>query len=182
LPAGTRVVGMSTPDRVLRPAAILRVLADHKAEFVVVGGVAVQAHGYLRGTGDIDIVPRPTLLNLSRLGEALVELEATPRHTRAAIDVSDPHLLKRVPMIPLTTSHGRLDLLSIEQLAGAPASYDELDGRALTIELEGFDVRVAGLDDLLRMKRAAGRDQDRLDIAALTRTDDELEAEAREAT
>jgi predicted nucleotidyltransferase len=172
---------MSTPDGVLRPASILRVLADHKAEFVVVGGVAVQAHGYLRGTGDIDIVPRPTLLNLSRLGEALVELEAAPRHTRAAIDLSDPQLLKRVPMIHLTTSHGRLDLLNIEQLAGAPA-YDELDRRALIIELEGFEVRVAGLDDLLRMKRAAGRDQDRLDIAALTRTNEELEAEAREST
>jgi predicted nucleotidyltransferase len=175
-------MSVSTPERVLRPGAILRTLADHKVEFIVVGAVAVQAHGYLRGTGDIDIVPRPTLLNLSRLGEALVELEAAPRHTGAAIDVSDPQLLKRVPMIPLTTRDGRLDLLNIEQLAGAPASYEDLDKRALAIALAGFEVRVAGLDDLLRMKRAAGRDQDRLDIAALTRTDAELEAEAREST
>jgi predicted nucleotidyltransferase len=173
---------MDAPDGVLRPGAILRVLTEYRAEFIVVGAIAVQAHGYLRGTGDLDIVPRPTLLNLSRLAEALVELEAVPRHTRAAIDVTDPQLLRRAPMIPLRTSYGRLDLLNIEQLAGAPATYEQLDDRALAIALDGFEVRVAGLDDLVRMKRAAGRDQDRLDIAALTRTDEELEAEAREST
>jgi predicted nucleotidyltransferase len=173
---------VNAPDRVLRPSAILRVLAEHSVEFVVVGGIAVQAHGYIRATADLDVVPRPTLLNLSRLGEALVELEAVPRRTTAAINVTDPQLLKRVPMVPLATRYGRLDLLNIAHLAGAPGSYEDLDARALVIELDGLEIRVAGLDDLIRMKRAAGRGQDRLDIAALTRTDEELEAEAGEST
>jgi predicted nucleotidyltransferase len=172
---------VNAPDRGLRPGAILRALAEHKVEFIVVGGVAVQAHGYIRGTADVDVVPRPTLLNLSRLAEALVELEASPRRHSATIDVSDPQLLKRVPMVPVSTRHGRLDVWNIAHLAGAPKSYEDLDSRALTISLDGFEVRVTGLDDLVRMKRAAGRDQDRLDIAALTRTDEELEAEAGES-
>ncbi len=46
--------------RPLRAGEILRALAEHGVEFVVVGGIAVQAHGYLRGTGDVDIVPRPS--------------------------------------------------------------------------------------------------------------------------
>jgi hypothetical protein len=173
---------VNAPERVLKPSAILRALTAQKVEAIVVGGIAVQAHGYLRATADLDIVPRPTLLNLSRLGETLVELEAAPRRATAAINVSDPQLLRRVPMVPLLTRYGRLDLLNIEHLAGAPGSYDDLDARALAIALDDIEIRVAGLDDLVRMKRAAGREQDRIDIAALTRTDEELEAEAREST
>ena len=48
--------------------------------------------------------------------------------------------------------------------------------------LDGYEVAVAGLDDLVRMKRAAGRPQDLTDIGALTRDDEELEREAREST
>jgi hypothetical protein len=173
---------VNAPDRVLRPTAILRALAQRQVEFIVVGGIAVQAHGYIRATADLDVVPRPTLLNLSRLGESLVDLEAVARRATARLNVTDPQLLMRVPMVPLVTRYGRLDLLNIEHLAGAPGSYDDLDSRALAITLDGIEVRVAGLDDLLRMKRAAGREQDRLDIAALTRTAEELEAEAREST
>jgi predicted nucleotidyltransferase len=173
---------VNAPDRVLRPSAILRALVEQRVEFIVVGGVAVQAHGYIRATADVDVVPRPTLLNLSRLGEALVELEARARRPAASIDVSDPQLLKRVSMIPLVTRYGRLDVLNFEHLAGAPRSYEELDSRALAITLDGLEIRVSGLDDLLRLKRAAGREQDRLDIAALAKTDEELEAEAPEST
>ncbi|HEV3378490.1 MAG TPA: hypothetical protein VG126_14555 [Thermoleophilaceae bacterium] len=151
-------------------------------DFVVVGGIAVQAHGYLRGTGDVDIVPRPSLLNLIRLGEALADLGAQLRRAASPVDVTDPHLLKRAPLIPLTTRSGRLDLINIEQLAGAPKAYDELRGQALTVALDDVSIAVAGLDDLVRMKRAAGRPQDLIDIAALTRTDEELEREAREST
>jgi hypothetical protein len=149
---------------------------------VVVGGIAVQAHGYIRGTGDVDIVPRTSLLNLSRLSEVLVDLEAEVVRATAPVNVTDPQLLKRAPLVPLVTRSGRLDLINIEHVAGAPASFDELRGRALVVTLDGFDVAIAGLDDLVRMKRAAGRPQDLTDIGALTRDDEELEREAREST
>ena len=166
----------------MRAGAILRALADKQVEFVVVGGVAVQAHGYLRATADLDIVPRPTLLNLSRLGEALGDLEAEPWRARVGVPVTDPHLLKAMPLVPLTTRFGRLDLLNIAHTAGAPASFDALNERALVVELDGLQIAIAGLDDLIRMKRAAGRPHDLTDIASLTRGDDELEEEAREST
>ena len=166
----------------LRVDAILETLASFRVEFLVVGGVAVQAHGYLRGTGDLDIVPRPTLLNLSRLGEALAELEAEPWRTTLPVDVTDPQLLKRVPLAPLVTRHGRVDLLNIAHLRGARASFDELMERALWVDLDGLRVAIAGADDLVRMKRAAGRPQDLADIGALTRTEEELEREMGEST
>jgi predicted nucleotidyltransferase len=169
-------------DRPLRPGEILSALAEHRVDFVVVGGIAVQAHGYIRGTGDVDIVPRPSLLNLSRLGEVLADLEAEVLRAASPVDVTDPQLLKRAPLVALITRSGRLDLIDIEHLAGAPSSYDQLRSRALVVALEGFQIAVAGLDDLVRMKRAAGRPQDLIDIASLTRTDEELEREARQST
>ena len=173
---------MSQAESPLRLDEILRTLTEFGVEFVVVGGVAVQAHGYLRATADLDVVPNPTLLNLSRLGEALSDLDARPRRATLPVDVTDPQLLKRVPLAPLMTRYGRLDLLNIAHVSGAPGSFEELRDRALTVNLDGLALSIVGLDDLLRMKRAAGRPQDLTDIGALTRTDDELEREASEST
>jgi predicted nucleotidyltransferase len=169
------------PDTVFNPREILRVLGAHGIEFVVVGGVAVQTHGYLRPTQDLDVIPRPSLVNLSRLGEALAELGARMWRGRP-VDVTDPRLLKRTALVPLMTDHGRLDLLNLGLTAGAPGSYDELREAAVVVELGGYEVAIAGLDDLIRMKRAVGREQDLADIGALTRSDEELEREAREST
>jgi predicted nucleotidyltransferase len=173
---------VAAPERPLRAGEILRALSEGGVEFVLVGGIAVQVHGYLRGTGDVDVIPRPSLLNLSRLGEVLADLEAEVLRAAASVNVTDPQLLKRAPLVPLLTRSGRLDLINIEHLAGAPRSYDELRTRALIVSLDGFEVAVAGLDDLIRMKRAAGRPQDLTDIGALTRDDEELEREARQST
>ena len=70
-------------------------------DYVVVGGVAVQAHGHGRSTRDLDLVPRPDLLNLSRLGEALAALGAHLLSADMPMDVSDPQLLKRAALVPL---------------------------------------------------------------------------------
>ena len=156
-------------------------LVEHRVDFVVVGGIAVQAHGHGRSTRDLDVIPRPDLTNLSRLGEALGVLGARLLRGAAAIDVTDPQLLRRVPLAPLLTVYGRLDVLNCEHTSGAPV-YRDLRERASPVELDGAIVRVAGLDDLLRMKRAAGRHVDLDDIGALTRTEEELEREIGEST
>ena len=148
---------MATSDRVFEADEILRVLSAHGVDFVVIGGVAVQAHGYIRATQDLDIVVRPGTVSLSRLSEALAELRA------------DPHDLNQTPIVRVMTKAGPLDVVNIEHLAGAPAGYDALRERALAIELRDLEVRVAGLSDLIRMKRAAGRAHDLADIEALTR-------------
>jgi hypothetical protein len=156
------------PDRAFDAEEILRVLTAHSVDFVVIGGVAVQGHGYIRGTHDIDIIVRPASLNLSRLSEALAGLEAELR-VPGTLKLTDPHQLRQAPHIPVITRAGPLDIVNVEHVAGAPRSYDALKDAALIVELSGFDVAIAGLSDLIRMKRAAGRDQDLMDIEALTR-------------
>ena len=169
------------PEPVFDARRILLTLVEHRVDFVVVGGIAVQAHGHGRSTRDLDVIPRPDLTNLSRLGEALGLLGARLLRGAAGIDVTDPQLLRRVPLAPLLTVYGRLDVLNCEHTSGAPA-YRDLRERASPVEIDGAIVRVAGLDDLLRMKRAAGRDVDLDDIGALTRTEEELEREISEST
>ena len=164
------------------PRAILHVLAEHSVEFVVVGGVAVQTHGYMRPTRDLDIIPRPDLANLSRLGEALAELGSRLHGTQRPVDITDPQVLKRSALVPLVTTYGRLDVINIESTAGRLGRYPELRERAIDVDLDAIQVAVIGLDDLIRMKKAAGREQDRIDIGALTALDEDLAREAGEAT
>jgi predicted nucleotidyltransferase len=159
---------VATPDRVFEAEVILRALAEHRVDFVVIGGIAVQAHGYIRSTKDLDIVVRPTAINLSRLSEALADLGAELR-TPGVLRLTDPNQLRRAPLVPVMTQAGPLDVVNIEHLAGPPPSYDSLRESALVIELSELEVAVAGLSDLIRMKRAAGRPHDLADIEALTR-------------
>lgn len=173
---------MAAPDRPFDGEEILRVLVAHRVDFVVVGGVAVQAHGYIRSTKDLDVIVRPSMLNLSRLGEALADLDAVAWGTPRPVNITDPHLLKRAPLVSTITRAGRLDVLNVELGDGAGRRYDEIRNAALNIQMRGLEVAVAGLEDLIRMKRAAGRPHDLADIEALTRPDDEREDQSGEAT
>lgn len=183
LAAGVASTDMAAPpEPVFDPRRILLSLSEHGVDFVVVGGVAVQTHGHRRATWDLDIIPRPDLLNLSRLREALASLGAGLRRGDRSVDITDPQLLKRAPLVSLMTVHGRLDLMNFTLTQGAPRSYDELRERAVETQIDGRTVAVAGLDDVIRMKRAAGRDVDLQDIGALTRSDEDVEREAPEST
>jgi len=156
------------PDRVFEADEILVTLAEYGVDFVVVGGIAVQTHGYIRGTHDVDVVARPAALNFSRLSEGLADLRAELR-TPGTLKLTDPNQLVRAPLIPVITRAGPLDIIHIDHLAGGPGGYEQLRESALSVDLRGHDVAVAGLRDLIRMKRAAGRDEDLMDIEALTR-------------
>jgi hypothetical protein len=152
-------------DTPLDAERILEVLAEHAVEYVVVGGLAVQTHGHVRTTVDIDVFPRPERSNLKRLADALNALDAhvlNPGNEGLAIDAT---MLPRATMWQFATPHGAIDVL--HDAPGAPA-YEELRQRALEIRLGGMKIAVVGRDDLINMKRASGRPADLDDVAALT--------------
>jgi hypothetical protein len=147
------------------PEPLLRRLAEAGVDFVIVGGVAVALQGYGRATKDLDITYATNAANLERLGEVLVALGARLRGVEEDVPfVPDARTLRRTVILTLRTRHGDLDLLV--DPAGA-ARYEDLRERAEVVELDGTRVRVVSLEDLLSMKRAAGRPQDVADVDAL---------------
>jgi hypothetical protein len=159
------VTPSAAPDTPLDAEQILRMLARHQVDYVLVGGLAVQTHGHVRTTFDVDVLPRPERANLVRLAAALNELGArilSPGNEGLAIDAS---MLPRATLWQFATRHGAIDVL--HDAPGAPP-YDELRLRALEIRLGDLVLAVAGRDDLISMKRASGRPADLDDLAALT--------------
>ena len=142
--------------------ALLRALAGHGVDFVVVGGIAMIFHGSARVTQDLDICFAPDQANLDALGAVLVELSATLRGLPDDLPfVPDGEALRRLSIITLDTAEGPVDLL--RDPPGAPA-YAELRRRAERIDIDGVAVLVASLDDLEAMKRAAHRPVDQIDL------------------
>lgn len=165
-PAGPRMT--PDPPAASDPRRIFEVLQRHRVDYVVIGGLAVVAHGHTRNTRDVDLMAGQDAGNLDRLAQALRELGARLSGVDAHlldVDVYDPLTLANGANFTLETEAGGLDYFN--DVPGAPP-YAELRGRALVVELQGLRIPVAGLDDLIRMKAAAGRDQDLRDIAALT--------------
>jgi hypothetical protein len=152
-------------ERPLDVERIFAALDAHAVEYVVVGGIAVQAHGYVRMTNVVDLIPSPAPANLERLARALIELEARVLNPGKEDLPIDARMLPRATLWQLSTRHGDVDVL--HDAPGA-APFAQLRERALVIALGGHAIPIAGRDDLIRMKRAAGRPVDLADIAALT--------------
>ena len=152
-----------TPSAAFDLRALLASLHEHNVAYTVIGGIAVQVHGHRRTTKDLDVIADPASENLTRLAAALVALQARPRDLPGG-PPSAEHLAHAPIVPPLTTRHGELHIL--RDVPGAP-DYRELRDRALVVELDGISVAIAGLDDLIAMKRASGRATDVRDIAAL---------------
>ena len=162
-----------TPDTpALQIEPLLAVLSEHGVEFMIIGGFALSAHGVIRGTKDIDIVPSPDTGNLGRLAAALQALHAEVM----LADDFDPDELGIAPDEDglrmggnwvLRTRFGRLDVM--QDVAGV-RSYAHLRGSAVQRDVAGVGAfHFAGLDDLIAMKAAAGRPQDEIDITSLER-------------
>ncbi len=125
-------------------------------EFVVVGGIAAMAHGSPSFTFDLDIVVATDEANLERLGRALGDLKATLRGVTGDVPfVPDAERCAHVRLLTLDTEEGPLDVMV--QPDGS-TGYAQLHAGSIEAVVEGTAVRVAGLSDLIAMKKAsAGR-------------------------
>lgn len=148
-----------------RPTRLLSRLTAKGVDFVVVGGFAAIAHGSARLTDDLDICLAPDPENLVALGDVLMELGASLRGVADDVPfVPDARMLRSIELLTLATAEGPLGLLRAP--AGAPR-YATLRRRADRVDIGGLVVLIASLDDLIAMKRAAGRPVDLIDIESL---------------
>jgi len=147
------------------PRRLLEALAGEKVDFVIVGGVAFVLHGSTRVTRDLDICYSRSPENLARLATALAPLHPTLRDAPPSLPFRlDASTLRSGLNFTLTTDAGDLDLLG--EITGV-GGFGEIARGAASMEVYGLPVRVMGLDDVERAKRAAGRLKDLADLAEL---------------
>jgi hypothetical protein len=146
-------------------AELLETLAAGKVDFILVGGVAATAHGSPRSTQDVDIVYRRGKDNLHALVAAIGPLNPTLRGAPAGLPFHfDVNTLTAGLNFTLTTTLGWLDLFG-EIIGGG--TYENLLPHSQTINVFGLSCRILNLDELIRIKRAAGRPKDLESIAEL---------------
>jgi predicted nucleotidyltransferase len=153
-----------TPEP-LQLRELLRQLCEADVRFVLVGGLAVNAWGYLRATRDVDLVPEPAAENLEKLDALLRELDGK-------VEVGDRLLEAGAIATFLRTGDRTLvatDLGHVDILQGLPQvpPFSTLDAQATDVDVGGIAVRVCSLEHLLDMKRASDRPRDKDDLEAL---------------
>lgn len=148
---------------------ILAELDREGVEFLVIGGIAVGFHGYIRATKDVDIVPAPEPSNLDRLTRVLSRLDA---EVEGADEFSEEELPN--PLVPgalalggnwiLRTRLGRCDIM---QWIGDEALWEKLAPAAIEADIDGLTIKIVGFEDLVALKEAAGRPEDFADLQRL---------------
>jgi predicted nucleotidyltransferase len=162
-----------TEHPLLQADQILRTLLDAQVRFVLIGGLASQVHGSPSLTGDVDICFALDGDNLHRLSDALAALTAIRRGLEEGIDAPiDRRALRAGDLFTLSTRFGDLDLLAHPEPG---LDFETLQSRSIAAEIFGLEIRVASLEDLMDMKRAAGRPKDRIELEILGALREELD-------
>ena len=155
------------------PLRALRTLLERDVRFVLIGGYA----GALRGspviTGDLDICYARDDDNLERLADALRSLDAHLRDAPPDVPfLLDARTLRAGDHFTFSTAVGALDILG---MPSGTKGFADLDANASDEVVDGLTVRVASIEDLIRMKRAAGRPKDLIAVEWLAAVRDEVE-------
>lgn len=150
---------------------LLRAIDASGAPYVIVGGVAVVLQGHLRATIDVDVVTDLSSPDASLLLEALAAAGLVPTVPVSATDLLDPSIraswIEGKGMRVLSFHDPRNPLRRVDVFVEEPIPFAELSARAEVIGTRDGSVRVASIDDLLAMKRTAGRPRDLEDIENL---------------
>lgn len=165
---------MKSEGQPFNPKLAITALADAGVRFVLIGGMAAGVHGSSTITYDLDICYAGDHENLEQLSTVLKGLKATLRGAPKDIPfLLDAETLRRGDWFTFDTSSGALDILATPAGSGG---FEDLERTAISIELYGTTVLVAGLDDLIEMKVATGRPKDRMAAEILGALRDTLEA------
>lgn len=160
-------------DRLLGP------LIAHGVDFVLIGGQAGISHGSSYPSYDLDVLYARGRDNVERLVSALEEIGVRLRGAPADVPfILDAKTIENGANFTFITPFGDFDVLA--DAAGMP-SYDELKSGAVEREVFGHVVKVASIDHLIAMKRAAGRTKDKLMVEEYIVLADEQRRVSREA-
>jgi hypothetical protein len=136
---------------------MLLALSGEKASFLLIGAFAMAVHGYPRATMDIDLWVQPTPHNAEAVLRSLRRFGA-PTDDLTSDDLQKDGLIFQIGVAPR-----RIDIIT--SVSGL--NFDDTFARSLTFDIDGIDVHVPTVDDIIRNKRASGRTRDLADAEAL---------------
>ena len=136
---------------------ILHALSDEKVRFILVGAYALAAHGYPRATMDIDIWVMQSPQNAEAVLRALRRFGA-PLNNLTKEDLQIDGTIFQIGVAPR-----RIDIIT----AASGLRFDETFQNSISVNIEGIEVHIPSIDDLIRNKRVSGRTKDLADAEAL---------------
>ena len=148
------------------PLRLLKTLDRHGVRFVVIGGIAGRLWGSTTVTNDLGICYGRDRANLQTLAPALRDLKVKLQA------VADARTLELGDHFTFTTVAGNLDCLGTPK---GSAGYESLARTATKMDVGGVTILVAALEDLILMKRAAGRPKDLIEVEILSAVREEIE-------
>ena len=136
---------------------MLQILVDEKVRFLLVGAYALAAHGYPRATMDIDIWVLPCPDNADAVLRALRRF-GSPLHNLTKDDLEIDGTVFQIGVAPR-----RIDIIT----AASGLRFDAAFSHSTAVDIEGIEVHIPSVADLIRNKRATGRTKDLADVEAL---------------
>jgi hypothetical protein len=136
---------------------ILHALSEEKVRFILVGAYALAAHGYPRATMDIDIWVMPSPENAEAVLRALSRFGA-PLHNLTRED-----LLKDGTIFQIGVAPRRIDIIT----TASGLQFEPTYRNSISVNIEGIEVRIPSIEDLILNKRSTGRTRDLADAEAL---------------
>jgi hypothetical protein len=150
---------------------IFEALNRADVRYIVVGGLATVLHGHARLTADIDLIVDLAPDEARKAIDSLVAIGLRPRVPVQAVEFADPAKrrewirdknMRVFPLIDPADAMRQIDLF-----VEVPIEFEALWARSEVMDLDRTTVRVASIEDLIALKRMAGRPQDLSDIEAL---------------
>lgn len=142
-----------------------------KIKYLVVGGVAVNLHGYVRFTGDLDILVLLEEKNLKKLDHVMKKMGYSERIPVSVLELRDEKKvrdwlekknMKAYSFLPPETTLLQIDVIIEESL-----KFENFFNKKIIKKIDKTRIPIICLDDLIQMKRKANRDQDIMDIKSL---------------
>jgi hypothetical protein len=155
----------------MKIAELLQSLSGESVQYVLVGGLAVQLHGYMRSTFDIDLVLAMNDENLVRFIAVAKQYGLVPSIPVPIDSLRNAHQIEQwhreKGMLAFALREPQVGGSVVDILVRPNVPFEQLMANAVAGELLAQKIWIASIDDLIEMKRTANRAKDQLDIAAL---------------
>jgi predicted nucleotidyltransferase len=150
---------------------VFRCLNDEKIKYLVVGGVAVNLYGYVRFTGDLDILVLLEEENLKKLDRVMKKMGYSERIPVSLLELHDnkkvKEWLKTKNLKAYSFNPPKDSLLQIDIIIEESLKFDSFYQKKVTKKIDDIGIPIISLEDLIKMKKRANRDQDILDLKSL---------------